>query len=590
MIRREYSALERRAVSQIYNGAERYDFAPFFLAMRPGGEPELYVNTLIGLAVKWLDAARLSAFFTSYESNVRSEDLDVISWLGLENALYEKEIGQRPILKQLREEYASQFFTSHQTLSRQQMMTMNVRLYEQREARWAEVCHHTMPVMTKEAKELCQALKLSGDLDTEGIIKALENIMRTYFHVLDFKADSSHRSISETLSSFLKKVMYRETHETDALLVRQSGTSYETGGKERRLERGRHVSVHTEKDKAYIESCFGKSLISETERKILERDLCRDHHAYCHLYLAGAAISQEECKDEESRKFQKEVEKQAAKNRKYLSAQGAKASSAIHTLKARLDVLLATYDEPLEDKSREGKLKGDRCWRMGILQDPYVFTKASAEKEHRLKVDLLLDASASRLNVQEIIAAETWILVQSLNELHIPVRVMTFRSLRGYTVLQRLKDYHEKQADGILNYYAAGWNRDGLALRTMGRLIREEGNLVSYQQSRVSDGYEHLLFILTDANPDDSTPIPAEGNLSLDRPYEDSDAVEDTAQEVKKLRLSGIHTMAVYLGASAHADNVHEIYGTSFVSVKNIEALASGISALLEKSLIRVQK
>ena len=80
-------------------------------------------------------------------------------------------------------------------------------------------------------------------------------------------------------------------------------------------------------------------------------------------------------------------------------------------------------------------------------------------------MDLLLDGSASRLHCQETIAAQGYILARNLAACGIPVRVSSFCSLRGYTVVRILKDFSEKNAARkIFNYFAAGWNRDGLAL------------------------------------------------------------------------------------------------------------------------------
>jgi hypothetical protein len=324
--------------------------------------------------------------------------------------------------------------------------------------------------------------------------------------------------------------------------------------------------------------------------RILENDLCSDAHELCHLYLAGSVPADGDTDEKESLRFRTEVQKQAEKNKACLDRSRMEVSSTIHSLSAQLDTILATFAVPMMEQSRQGRLDSAKCYRLALLQDPDVFQHPADEKEHQIRVDLLLDASASRLNVQENIALQTWTLAESLRYLHIPVRVMAFRSLRGYTVLQRLKDYEER-SDGILNYYAAGWNRDGLALRTMGRLIREASSTGTAGISpfdadgRINDGCEHLLFILTDANPDDSTPLAGKDRFHLDRPYEDSDAVLDTAEEVRKLRLSGIHTMAVYLGSTAHVENLHTIYGTEYVSVRSIDTMASRIAMLLEKSL-----
>lgn len=55
----------------------------------------------------------------------------------------------------------------------------------------------------------------------------------------------------------------------------------------------------------------------------------------------------------------------------------------------------------------------------------------------------------------------------------------------------------------MFDYFAAGWNRDGLALRGMGELMK----------SAPAD--RHLLILLTDASPDDSRKILPSGKIPL---------------------------------------------------------------------------
>src|SRR5699024_12426673 len=112
-------------------------------------------------------------------------------------------------------------------------------------------------------------------------------------------------------------------------------------------------------------------------------------------------------------------------------------------------------------------------------------------------VDLLLDAASSRMHCQEVIAAQGYILAESLNRCGVPVRVTSFCSLRGYTVLRVLKGFEDRNGDRkIFGYFASGGNRDGLALRAMGELLR------AAPLSR------HLVLLLTDDSPNDAHCIP----------------------------------------------------------------------------------
>ena len=48
-----YSACQRRAINQVWTVCGDYSFEPQFLAMRSDGQPDLYMNCIIGLVHKW---------------------------------------------------------------------------------------------------------------------------------------------------------------------------------------------------------------------------------------------------------------------------------------------------------------------------------------------------------------------------------------------------------------------------------------------------------------------------------------------------------------------------------------------------------
>ena len=130
------------------------------------------------------------------------------------------------------------------------------------------------------------------------------------------------------------------------------------------------------------------------------------------------------------------------------------------------------HQQPEDLLARKGRLDGTRVWRTPVLQDGRVFLRKDEESRAGFTVDLMLDASASRLRCQESIAIEGYILAKSLAACGIPVRVTSFCSLRGYTVLHILKDFGDKNGERrVFDYFAAGWNRDGLALRGMGDVV-----------------------------------------------------------------------------------------------------------------------
>ena len=213
-------------------------------------------------------------------------------------------------------------------------------------------------------------------------------------------------------------------------------------------------------------------------------------------------------------------------------------------------------------------------WRVAVVEDGRVFLRDASADRPGFSVDLLLDASSSRMHCQEEIAAQGYILAESLRRCAVPVRVSSFCSLRGYTVLRVLKGFADKNGSRkIFDYFASGWNRDGLALRAAGELVR------SAPLSR------HLVLLLTDASPNDSHRIPPGGAYPLGRDYADRAAVEDTAREVRALRQKNVRVAAVFTGEDRSAGDAETIYGRSLARIRTMDQLAGAAGALIRREI-----
>lgn len=127
-----------------------------------------------------------------------------------------------------------------------------------------------------------------------------------------------------------------------------------------------------------------------------------------------------------------------------------------------------------------------------VLGDESVFTRPERGNDTELSVDILLDASASQIQRQESVSTQAYMIAESLTRCGIPTRVYSFCTLNGCTVLRLYRDYEEtNKNEAIFDYSAAGWNRDGLAFRAAGWMMRS-----SHCERR-------LLMILSDASPND---------------------------------------------------------------------------------------
>ena len=104
-----YSARQRRAINQIWTACGDYRFEPQFLAMRSDGQPDLYMNCVIGLVHKWFGEDLSKKLFTSWAGDAHQAMYDDLAWLALENAVYEKELPERPALAGLQQAHAAAF-------------------------------------------------------------------------------------------------------------------------------------------------------------------------------------------------------------------------------------------------------------------------------------------------------------------------------------------------------------------------------------------------------------------------------------------------------------------------------------------------
>lgn len=189
-------------------------------------------------------------------------------------------------------------------------------------------------------------------------------------------------------------------------------------------------------------------------------------------------------------------------------------------------------------------------------------------------MDILLDASASQNRRQEQLAAQTYILAEALSLCRIPVRVLSFCSVSGCTVLREYRGYREDRGnDRIFEFAAAGWNRDGLALRAVDWLLRR------------SEDRRRLLLVLTDANPNDDTRIPCTGKQLFSRDYSGKPAVADAAGEAAGLRRHGTAPLCLFSGREGDLGSARAIYGRDVVRLPSAGWLARTVGKIIQGRL-----
>lgn len=573
-----YSAQQRRAINLVWTASGDYQFEPQFLALKSNGEPDFYMNCVIGLVHKWFGDETQKRLFAHWTGDVRQSTFDDLAWLALENAVYEKELPERPVLEALRYTHAEEFFASEYQLSRQEWMDKNQLVYSLQSERWKKVLSQKPSLLAPWEKGLGEALACPGTMSGEELEAAVLAAFKKYlqFDGTVHKKEPFRLHFGDKWAPLLTKLMPVEIVRTDDLTIGRSAAVGENGmvRASNALRAQLHSNERETQDRNYIERCFGRSIYSPQRLARIEQQLCTGNHLGCHLWFTRGENAPDKPVSADTQRLYEQAEEQAKRNRAAFSHDNALYQNALLRLTEQIRNCMLVHQQPDRVTARQGFLDGTKVWREPILRDDRVFLRADEEPHPGFTVDLMLDGSASRLHCQETIAIQGYILAKSLATCGIPVRVTSFCSLRGYTVLRVLKDLGDKNGERrVFDYFAAGWNRDGLALRGAGELMR----------SAPAD--KHLLILLTDASPDDSHKILPSGKIPLSRDYDGQAGIDDTADEVRALRAQGVRVAAVFMGENESVPAANAIYGRDLARIRRMDQLAAAAGRLIQTEI-----
>lgn len=564
---------KRRARNLIWNAAGDYHFEPDFKAYDDEGRADLYWNSIIGAVRKNYGPETIDALFAAFHG-CRDEALyEQLVWLGLENAVYQRESPRRLALPALRRRYARWVLSQCAGIGDGELLP---RLEE---AHFRRALGED-PAMTKEDRKLLDSLEFSGELDGPELSQAALDFLHDHFGFVPGKTQTEE---AEALRKHRPWFLFGRSRALDGLpAVRTFGFGYgehlvagQGGGPnaepvQRRLT-DRNLAQTEEALRNYMRDYFGAPLLSEGERRTLEQSLCTGEHKSCHLYYTQGD-------DEPGRRLKgyaaaqrRNALRQAEKNREAYEADAVRHRASIVRLTARIRNAMLAYLQPTVVRTASGTLDPGRIWRGVYLDDDKVFTKIQQSDPGQLAVDLLLDASSSQVDRQAVVAAQGYMIAEALTRCHIPVRVTSFCSLSGYTVLTRYRDYQEQDRnERIFRYFTTGCNRDGLAIRALAREIEESS-------------YEHkLVILLSDAKPNDVIQLYRDGTY-VD--YARDNGIENTAMEVRSLLFRDIPVICVFTGNDDDIPAAHTIYGRNFARIRSLDQFADTVGTLIQNQI-----
>lgn len=564
---------KRRARNLIWNAAADYSFEPDFKAYDEDGRADLYWNSIIGAVRKNYGAETIEGLFEALHGCAREQLFEQLLWLGLENAVYQREAPHRPALPSLRRSYARRAVALDQNADPSDLLAVLEN------AHFRRALGQPDPAMLPRDRRMLDELEFSGDLDGPAIAARALDFLHTYFH---FTPGETQAQEAEAKKRHRPLFAFRRRSEADLLpSVRAFGHGFgehlvkgQGGGPDAMPVQRRLTDYNLAQTEAalrkYMRAYFGAPLYSQQELAGLEQELCVDEHRGCHLYYATGDDTHEKLKGYVAAQRRNAL-RQMELNRQAYEADATRHRTSIRRLTARIRNAMLAYLQPTPVRAASGALDAGRIWRGVYLDDDKVFTRILQSDPGELSVDILLDASSSQIDRQAVVAAQGYMIAESLTCCHIPVRVSSFCSLSGYTVVTRYRDYFETDKnERIFNYFTTGCNRDGLAVRALARGLED------------SPSEHKLVILLSDVKPNDVIQMNHGGSF-VD--YAGDNGIQNTAMEIRALTYKGIQVMCVFTGKDDDLPAAHTIYGRNFARIRSLDQFADTVGALIQNQI-----
>ncbi|MGR5589771.1 vWA domain-containing protein [Peptoniphilus grossensis] len=553
---------ENRIKNIIWDGSMDYDKDPFITGEDISGNPDFYLNLIIGLSAKYFGSENLEKIFNNWQYNLHRDKFDLFAIFLLEDLVYEKEVQSRQVLTSLRKLYAEKFLEDKYDLQRKNLALKENLFFEMQLKKVNNILG--MPYKLSHKREnIFENLRLPEDTNEKNLEERILNIFRENLNYKENEVLKFSPIKNFTLFDSLGFVKLERSNSPtifgDFQGKKTSGLTgffYSLALKRRR-----------EKEK-YIEETFGKSIYSEEEKKIIQEKYLYGAHKKSRLhYTRGQShknIDEENFDDDAINRHLLKFKE----NRNFYN-------NEIKSLSKKIRLALSNHSGIEEVVTNSGKLISKLAYKSMISDRVNIFSKKILNLNSYLKVDLVLDASASLMDLESDIAIEAYIVSKSLENNEILNRVISYETVGDYTVITILKDYEDKcDFEKIFRYRTAGWNRDGL-------FYRAYQNLVDLKNEN------HLLIALTDAHPRDIRPL-ASKNFFGSKNYSDQNSLEDTKKELEKLKKLGIHTSAIL--NSDKIENAKFLFGRNYIKIKSVKEIANVAGRFIQKEIANIEK
>ncbi|MDY3005440.1 VWA domain-containing protein [Anaerococcus porci] len=537
---------------------------------------ENYKNIIEGFKFKNFRLDLFSSFFSYLKKdNPFFEEFKNISLLLLDDLAFRKLKERNLVIEDLRKSYANFILNKY----RYKKETENV--FEQIEKAYYEKVFGRTIKEGKIVRDFYKELFSINTYKSPEIIKDLDVLFKKYFL---FERFEQYNELFDQMIEEEKPKNFDKEDLDDSEIEKNINDQFEIQSaefngyiyfEEKKKDTNKDIFIFEGDDKKnkrednFIEDFYGKLSISKKRQELLERELAKGIHKGKKLYFTNGEYT-----DSPNARFNQKIrKKQSDKNKKYIEINLSINNRAINELKRTIENSLSNYEEDELYRKNYGLLDSINVWKAEILNDSKIFFSNNKDPKPKFQIDLLIDGSASQIKRQEVVADQAYIIASAMDKVNIPIRIMSFSTLRDYTVFNLYRDYKDKgKNDKIFNFFASGSNRDGLAFKTIHKLINEN----------MDENVRKILIILSDGRPNDEKHNINNVNAKIKDQYIEKKAVDDTAKEIRKLKSDRISVLGVFTGEDEDIENAKLIYGTDFCRITKLENFSKVVSIYMK--------
>lgn len=531
---------------------------------------DFYESAILGISAKYYNFAVIDDYIKKFilRQNNRDE-LIAIAKLVIENVFYETLISERPGTIDFRKEHEEKILS----LRKKRKITLKEELalgfLREKRGEYSKI-QKTLAQMLDEILEF-------DSLDTFEYIEFLQYLFKKYFHInkeLKMDIDDEFKEFKEKSKKKYKAPKKKSKFIDVELLEKYSIESAEFTFF---LDEDDDIRI---KEDAYRENSFSEEAIykkivkkygsEKIPRHItqkIESQISVGIHEDIKLFFPSGKFDTKNSYEESL------MEENYKENLAFYN------ENKLLYKRARRELSSVIKNSLLKDvtdeitRSNSGNIVPRDIWKSKKLNEDRIFERIKKGDSPEITVDILLDSSASELQRKEIIATETFIIVEALTSLNIKTRIFSFNNYYNYLILKKYRDYNDPKFKNkeIFKYSPSGSNRDGLAIKFMRHLLEKERDT------------RRFLIVLSDGLPFDEINLGIIGKATIPGyDYKEDEAVNDAAKEIMLMKMRGVNTFGVFTGEESEIKNIKKIYDNDFAYITDISRFHKIIGVFLK--------